>query len=403
MCAFRILLVNDQPFWQPGDWLEGVVELTLRERREVRGVRLKLSGGEHSEWTQSYSTSDRQSSTHISRRLTSDDHVLDTVFTFWGFPRGSNNKVTLEPGLYLWPFRISLPPNIAHASLENDSGHVRYALTTYIDVPWSSNIELSKPLHVVPRMPLSARPELLVPVTAGEKKRVNRFFLFPNGSMEVTATCGKLGFVPGDQIPVTVHLENSSGEAIKGIKLALTEHLEFKAEEQKHKKDCELATLLYNLRLEAHAGSHEVSLTVTVPPGLPSPCFEGRYIKRSHFLGVQVLVDATFTFDIRLSIPVVACSTADETGVSPDTAPSIFNPRGLQRGKFYPAIGKGNSVAPVCLDGLDYDPADQVDMQNCVRYPTFFSPDFTLPLSLQQYNPALYQHLQQAFSEEVKK
>ena len=399
MSVFRILLVNEQPFWQPGDWLEGVVVLNWRERRQVRGVRLKLSGGEHTQWTESHTTRDSKghSHTHTTTR-SSTERVLDTVFTFWGFPHNSRNETPLEPGLYLWPFRIVLPPTITHASIEHHLGHVRYALSAYIDVPWSSDIEFSRPLHVVPRMPLSARPDLLVPASAGQQKQITRCCCFPNGSMEVTAVCGKRGAVPGDQIPVTVHLENNSGEAIKGITLALMEHIDFYASGHHRTDEREVAVLVYNQRVEPHAGSHDVPLSFSVPVGLPNPSFDGRYIKRSHFLIVRVMIDASLTFDIRLNFPVVSCSTSVEIGVPPDIAPSIFNPEGMPRQKFYPAIGQATSVAPVCLDGLDYNPADQIDLNNRVRYPTFYSANFTLPQTLQQYNPALYQHLMQIFS-----
>ena len=45
-------LLNELPFWQPGDWLEGVVTLDLREARSVVGVRLALNAKEHTHWSE---------------------------------------------------------------------------------------------------------------------------------------------------------------------------------------------------------------------------------------------------------------------------------------------------------------------------------------------------------------
>ena len=124
MSAIRILLVNEHRFWQPGDWLEGAVVLTWRRRRQVCGVRLKLSGDEGVHWTESVSTNTKhwlgrlETHTHEETRSGSEK-VLDTVFTFWGFPSGSKNETTLEPGLHVWPFRIALPATISHASVEH--------------------------------------------------------------------------------------------------------------------------------------------------------------------------------------------------------------------------------------------------------------------------------------------
>ena len=153
-----------------------------------------------------------------------------------------------------------------------------------------------------------------------------------------------------------------------------------------------MAVLLYNQRIEAHAGAFEISLSLSVPMELPNPSFDGLNISRSHFLIVRVLIEG-ITSDIELIFPMCQFSTSVEIGAPSNIAPSIFNPEGLPRQKFYPPIGQTTSVAPICLDGLDYNRADQLDSQNCVRYPTFFSPNFTIPQTLQQYNRALYKHL----------
>ena len=390
MSTLQILLVNERRFWQPGDWLEGVVILTWPKRRTVRGVRLELSGEVHTCWMNS--VSHRHKGTRCS-----SERVLNTVFTFWGFPRGSTNETTLEPGLYVWPFRIALPPTITDASVEHHLGHVRYELKAYVDMPWDMDIEFSRPLHVVPRMPLSSRPDLLVPVSDEKQTEINRWCCIPNGSIEVTAVCGKRGVVPGVQIPVTVHIENNSGETITGITLALVEHLDFFACGEHRADERELAVLEYNQRVKAHARAHEIPLSLSIPAGLPNPSFDGRYIRRSHLIIVRVLIDGIFTSDIDLSFPVVAFSTSFEIGVPPDIAPSMFNPEGLPRQKFYLPIGQAKFVAPLCLDALDYNPIDQLDLNNRVRYPTFFSPNFTIPQTLQQYNRALYQLLLQNF------
>ncbi len=62
-----IRLVNEQPHWLAGDWLEGVVMLSVRSPQSARGVRLRLTGVEHTSWTISY-TSHSGGRSHTQRR-----------------------------------------------------------------------------------------------------------------------------------------------------------------------------------------------------------------------------------------------------------------------------------------------------------------------------------------------
>ena len=216
-----------------------------------------------------------------------------------------------------------------------------------------------------------------------------------NGSIEAIAVCGRRGIFPGDQLPVSVHLENNSGESIDGINLVLIEQIDFSAADYHRDDERVLTNFMVKKRIEPHSGTHEETYMFSIPP-VPNPSYKGCIITRSHRLMVQVMIDGACTKDIRLFFPVVIFSTGVVSNVNPDCAPSIFNPDGKMRQKI--CLGNGKTVAPICVDGFNYNPADQVNLQNPVSYPTFFSSDFMLPQTLQQFNPALHQVLQQNFT-----
>lgn len=48
----QILLVKQQPYWEGGDRLEGVMTLSLKKHRDIAGVRLKLQGDESTKLTE---------------------------------------------------------------------------------------------------------------------------------------------------------------------------------------------------------------------------------------------------------------------------------------------------------------------------------------------------------------
>ena len=68
-----IHLLNELPFLQPGDWLEGVVALDLRERRSVKSVRLCLKGIEQTEWMEN------------KHKKVNEVKWFDSVLILWGF------------------------------------------------------------------------------------------------------------------------------------------------------------------------------------------------------------------------------------------------------------------------------------------------------------------------------
>ncbi len=54
---------------------------------------------------------------------------------------------------------------------------------------------------------------------------------------------------------------------------------------------------------------------------------------------------------------------------------------------------KDTIVAPICVDGFDYDARDQCDKHGAVRYPSFYSSDGQLPSEIQKFNFQLYEFL----------
>ena len=386
---FQILIINEKPFWQAGDWIEGVVILNNMERRKVRGVRLKVTGVEHTEWCV-YSGKHHH-------KYTGTEKTVDTVFTLWGFPLGSDQKQPLIAGLYVWPFRVALPATLRHASLEHECGYVRYALIAYIDVPWDLDIEFAKSIRVAPRSALSLQQQLLVPQTSADERSIS-CCCWPQGDIHFNVTCAKRGFAAGDTIPVTIDIDNESDAAINGATLTLLEYIDFEARNMEiftdHKeKERAIVSNQFNFRVEPHEGHKLLQLNLQVPDGMPFTSFKSQFIKRHYALHVLVEISDGMSSDVRLEFPLVGCSAVADTGVPPDMAPSILNPESLSRQKFEPHRGDGFAVAAFCVDGMDYDPRDQIDVNHVVRYPTFFSPDFTLPQTLYQFNQTLFQVL----------
>ena len=386
---FQIHLVNNKPFWHPGDWLEGVVTLAMRESRSVTGVRLKLKGREHTHWT--------ERSGKVRRTYDSKLISIHTVLTLWGFPRGSSHKRKLPAGIYVWPFRIALPAVELPASFEAESGSVRYKLIAYVDIPFATDIVFKQLLQVIPILPLNSRPDLFTPQALEKHKAMTNCCCVSNGSIDVTATCSVLGFLPGDVIPIEVQVMNNSGADISAVSAKIKKHVELYADGGGRILEEELAAVAVQQPIRAHSGLTNMQLDLQIPPRPIAPSFNGRYIKRMYEITVRAEIAEWLTRDVRIHFVAVGGSSRD-SNLPPDTVPSIFNPTGAMRQMtLLPANGALFS-APVCVDGFDYNPFDQTDTKSCVRYPTFYTPDFTIPQTLLQFNEPLYQFIVSLFS-----
>ena len=385
---FQILNLNEQPFSQAGDWIEGAIILNNKERKMVRGVRMRIYGEEHIEWL------DLAGETIIP--VTGTEKTIDTVFTLWGFPRGIEKHRWLDVGLYVWPFRFALPSSLWHASFEHESGHVRYIVEACIDVPWDSDIVFSKLIRVAPRSALSMQPQLLVPQSPGYDRIISNCCSL-NGEINVNVTCAKRCFAAGDTISVTIDIDNDSGERVNRAKMTLKENFKFEKREgilTAHKNiKREIVSSQFNFRVEPHERNKMIQLDLKVPDWMPLTSFKSQFIERHFALHVKVAIEDEMKFDGPLKFPLVGCSSLTDSGVPPDMAPSILNPEGIPRHRFEPQRGEGLVVAAFCVDGMDYDPRDQIDVNHEVRYPTFYSLDFSLPQTLYQYNQALFHHL----------
>ena len=155
----------------------------------------------------------------------------------------------------------------------------------------------------------------------------------------------------------------------------------------------EVADASVQLPIRAHSGETNVQLDLHIPSGRIAPTFKGKYIQRAYQISVRAKIDESLTRDVRIHFEAVGGGSRNSNYPPPDSVPSIFNPTGAMRQLTLLPVNDAIFAAPVCVDGFNYNPLDQIDTKSCVRYPTFYTPDFTIPRTLLQFNEPLYQFL----------
>ena len=99
-----------------------------------------------------------------------------------------------------------------------------------------------------------------------------------------------------------------------------------------------------------------------------------------------------FERELVLQLTLVCCSTTRKDILQ---SHSTFNPQGNEL--TVTTLGTdgppGTLLAPICVDGFNYDPANQSHSAQPVAYPTFYSTDFWLPDALKQFYKECFEFL----------
>ena len=306
----------------------------------------------------------------------------------------------MSAGRYVWPFRIAipnaeqLPPTFAY----DCDGFVRYSLAAQVDTSFAPNVQFKRSLQVQPRAPLDAHPEFFSPLEFEEHRQVNTWYFGINGSIDMFATCNTRGFVAGDTVPISVRLVNNSGANVSAVCAKLEECLElylYRLSKESHFKVVAKSKVKQLTR--ALSGVNNVQVNLAFPQRRVGSSFSSTYIKRAYRITLVAQVDQILTSDLAVTFEAF-CGTSRQSRESmcapADSVPSLFNPNGAERTKRFLCKGEAaQHPVPIRVDGLDYNLADQSDPANCVRYPTFYSPDFSIPQTLLQFNTELYHFL----------
>ena len=196
----RVLLLEEKPFYEAGDWLEGLVVLELFYRLSVRRVRLALYGEESTSWREDsdYEVDNAEQRDAVAERVLLEHQLLVTTgpsnsgLTLAGYPLNNSSTsasaggaekrsmtMMMKVGVHVWPFSIGIPAGLQVATLANEPfGQISFRLEAFVDTVWGPDIGCVKELHVVPHEPLHSSPDLMVQVPKINSIPVKQYLFF---------------------------------------------------------------------------------------------------------------------------------------------------------------------------------------------------------------------------------
>lgn len=132
----------------------------------------------------------------------------------------SNGNTEIPAGVHVYNFSSPIPTQVP-TSFEGEFGKIRYTVQAILDRPWKFNQTSTVAFTVL--KPLDLNQHLLTLKKRREEKLTKTFCCWPctSNPLYVGVNIPMIGYVPGQKVPITVELNNTSGVSVTGIKTKL--------------------------------------------------------------------------------------------------------------------------------------------------------------------------------------
>ncbi|GFG34867.1 hypothetical protein Cfor_10395 [Coptotermes formosanus] len=285
---FQIVFDNPWSTYYSGQPVTGRLLLTVDSPKKIRGIVIHFKGEAAVAWSETETRTKPSTPTatttsagnegaasgsatagsiqNVTVNYSSHEQYFENKFNLLG---GSSGETELPAGDLCYPFATHLPPNLP-SSFEGEHGHVRYTVKATLDRPWKFDQETKAAFTVISPLDLNTHPTAKEPV----RKEVSKHFGFccwSSGPLTITVSLPVSGYVPGQDIPVSVDVENNSDVPIREVKCTLRKLLTFTvtSPNKSTKKDNITIGELVLGSVEPH-GTSSWTQVLKVPPLPPS-------------------------------------------------------------------------------------------------------------------------------------
>jgi hypothetical protein len=217
-----------------------------------------------------------------------EDYLNQTTYLFGS--QSGQNAIEMPPGITTYSFACVLPSQLP-SSVEGKYGNIRYSCKAVLDRPWKTDKEFRLSFSVIKTEDLNLlSPTLYIP----HKSEIVRHFYcccFKSKPFYMSTSIPFSGFVPGQNIEVTVTMNNQSNIDVEGTKLTLERNTQYISQTPRKKIRFESLTVkeVFGNGMAA-SGSGQVRLSLVVPPLAPTNLNYCRVLTTSYQLKVLAKV-----------------------------------------------------------------------------------------------------------------
>ncbi|KAG8291479.1 hypothetical protein J6590_059650 [Homalodisca vitripennis] len=128
-------------------------------------------------------------------------------------------EMQLLPGEYVYPFTTTLP-TILPSSFESEHGKIRYFIKAKVEIPWGVDFKVEKTFNIKTNVDLNNIAEAKKPI----KRQVEKTFCCMwcrSGPLTMVLNLPQAGYVPGQNIPVILEVDNASNVDVDNVVIKL--------------------------------------------------------------------------------------------------------------------------------------------------------------------------------------
>nr|CAD7575548.1 unnamed protein product [Timema californicum] len=247
----------------------------------------------------------------------------------------ADNETVLPMGDLSYPFSFTVPLNLP-SSFETSKGYIRYTVKATLDRPWKFNQDVKEAISIMPLTDLNLIPQLREPAM---KEKMKRYCCLccASPTLSLIARIPFTGFAPGQDIMVSVNLENPTNVAINSVICTLNQLCTLTATNPRKStrvKNRQLNTITLGEVAERSKGSWEKPLKIPAcPPTLQANCNVIKWEYNLQLANTLVVLSSTAEDEeIEVRISVMAISAGCHSNVEVvipitiGTVPLIWGP-----------------------------------------------------------------------------
>lgn len=214
---------NPQGVYHGGQTLSGSVELRLDKPKLVNDFRLVISGCADVKWTEG-TGKERRNYCGKEELLRAETYLIPQ----------SHDNTEIPAGVHVYNFASPIPTQVP-TSFEGQHGKIRYTVQAILDRPWKFDQTSTVAFTVL--KPLDLNLHLLTLKERRVEKLTKTFCCWPctSSPLYVRVEIPVTGYVPGQKIPITVAVNNTSSVPVLGINSKLKRKVSYISQKPREK------------------------------------------------------------------------------------------------------------------------------------------------------------------------
>jgi hypothetical protein len=301
MSQCKIYLENYSGTYYAGSEIRGRLECYFDDETTVRGIKIRVRGREHNEWTGTETYRDpidhKTKTRHIT--LTGDNNVLYLEQMLFGSASGTR---VIPRGRHVYPFSCHLPYDIP-STFNGPHGSISYKIKAIVDRPMRVDHEDEFIFVLVSPIDFNKMSRDLQDITTYSDEKSVCCWCCKGGDVTMDVELPKIAFVPGETIHFKVTITNLSNSNVENLKVKFVKTVKYRvtSPHSESKEDVDNILNFTDHGVGAH-GEHTFNLQLAIPEFVEVPNFtKCELFKVSYALEVSAEM-AGCTLDLDISV-----------------------------------------------------------------------------------------------------